>query len=409
MVADSLAKLKIAKSTGDPSLPRTTKRRGGFLKYLGLLLIAAAATYAYVSFSARSVAVRVATVSLVYPSQAIALLNATGYVAPQIKADVASKAAGRLESLEVEEGMRVVKGQILARIEDRDLVASMNQALANWEVAKTNLKKAEAELRISTLTLHRTQSLLEKRFVSPQVLDVDMANYHKAVAGVNSAQAAIGAAEAAYRGAQVAVEYTLIRAPFDGVILKKNADVGDVLSPFSPASSSKGAVVSMADMNTLEVEADVSESSLLQVKPGQPCDIQLDAMPQIHMRGVVRHIVPTVDRSKATVMVKVGFIDKDSRILPDMSAKVSFLSRALTEAEQKPVTAVQPSALVNRDGGSRVFLVQGETVKSVPVETAGPLGDLLVVGKGLKPGDQVVLEPTESLQDGTSIHLAETK
>lgn len=364
---------------------------------------------AYSKVSSKPQEVSVASISSVYPSQTLSLLNATGYVVPQIKADVASKAAGRLESLEVREGQRVVKDQVLAHIESRDLVATMNQAQANIDVAKTNLKKAEAELRIATLTMQRSQSMLDRKYVSRQDLDTHVAEYDKAIAGVNSARAAIGAAEANYRGAQLAVEYSLIRAPFDGVILKKNADVGDVISPFSPASSSKGSVVSMADLDSLEVEADVSESSLLQVKPGQACEIQLDALPDTRFRGVVRRIVPTVDRTKATVMVKVGFVDKDPRILPDMSAKVSFLRRDLAEKEHTPVTAMPVSALVNRGGHDVAFLVHGDTAKAVEVETVGKLGDLLVVGRGLKPGDQVVLSPANSLSDGTIVHIAQAK
>ena len=178
----------------------------------------------------------------------------------------------------------------------------------------------------------------------------------RAVAGVANAQAAIAVAEANARNAQVAVDYTLIRAPFDGVIVSKAANVGDMVTPFSSAVDSKGAVVNMVDMSTLEVEADVSESSLAKIKVGQPCEITLDALPDARFRGHVSRMVPTVDRAKATVVTKVRFDAIDPRILPDMSAKVSFLAQEVTAEQQKPLLAVHPDALADarwRDGAVR--------------------------------------------------------
>ncbi|HYY15576.1 MAG TPA: efflux RND transporter periplasmic adaptor subunit, partial [Gammaproteobacteria bacterium] len=216
------------------------------------------------------------------------------------------------------------------------------------------------------------------------------------------------AAQAAYGAAKTAVEYTLIRAPFAGVILSKHVDIGDVLAPFSSTVQSKGAVVSMADLDTLEVEADVSESNLLKIHLGQACEIQLDALPDQRFRSRVNRIVPTVDRTKATVLVKVRFVDRDSRILPDMSAKVAFLSRELAPDQQQPVTVVQPSALVSRRQQATVFLVRGDRVHETPVEAGEQLGDRTVIDRGLKPGDEVVLSPPEKLKDGARIKPART-
>ena len=160
-------------------------------------------------------------------------------------------------------------------------------------------------------------------------------------------------AEANARNAQVAVDYTLIRAPFDGVIVSKAANVGDMVTPFSSAADSKGAVVSMADMSTLEVEADVSESSLAKIRVGQPCEITLDALPDARFRGRISRMVPTVDRAKATVMTKVQFDAIDPRILPDMSAKVSFLTQEVTAEQQQALLAVNPDAIAARDARDR--------------------------------------------------------
>ena len=406
---DKLKQLQIdrsGKQTTTPS-PKMPRKNGWRLWPWLLVLLTCALIYWFTRDAA--VELPLARVSWVYPSQTLTLFNATGYVVPQTKADVASKATGRLEKLEVEEGMRVVKDQILARIENHDLVASMNQAQANIEVARAQLKVAEAELKESSLVLNRVQSLENKKFASRELLDNQIARHDKATAQINQGHANILAAEAAFRAAQVAVEYTLIRAPFDGIVLSKNADVGDVLAPFSPANKSKGAVVSMADMDTLAVEADVSESNLLQVNKGQPCEIQLDALPDTRLRGEVLRIVPTVDRAKATVMVKVAFLDKDARVLPDMSAKVAFLSRALSAQEQRPLLAVQAAALVEREGETRVFAVQAGRAKTLPIKVEGSVGDWRVIGPGLKPGDQVVLNPPENLGDGDKITPLEAK
>lgn len=374
-----------------------------------MLLIIAIGLLIYSKLRGAGIESEVATVSNIYPSQAITLLNATGYVVPQTKADVASKATGRLEKLDVEEGLYVKKNQIIAQLENRDLAASLNQAAANVDVAKTELMKAEAELKESTLALNRARALVLKKFVSQELYDAEVARHDKAVAAVESAKSAIAAAEAAYQGARVSLDYTYIRAPFDGIILSKNADIGDILAPFSSTMLSKGTVVSMADMNTLEVEVDVAESNLGQVHVGQPCEVQLDAFPDSRFRCSVDRIVPTVDRTKATVLVKVRFVDKDERILPDMSAKVAFLSRELAPDQRKPVFGVPPAAIIARGADQVAFVVKDGRVKEVPVETGDRIGDWVVVKKGLKAGDRVVLSPTEKIRDGAEVRIREAE
>src|SRR6185295_8907612 len=206
-----------------------------------------------------------------------------------------------------------------------------------------------------------------KGFVPQATVDTARARADRAVAAVASANASIGVAEANARNAKVAVDYTLIRAPFDGVILSKSANVGDLVTPFSSAAESKGAVVTMADMSTLEVEADVSESSLAKVKVGQPCEISLDALPDVRFRGHINRMVPTVDRAKATVMTKVRFDAIDPRVLPEMSAKVSFLSQDVTPEQQRPLTAVHPDAVISRDGRTMLFVIRDGKANEVAV------------------------------------------
>ncbi|BCS53514.1 hemolysin secretion protein D [Geobacter sp. SVR] len=357
-------------------------------------------------FSPR-VEVETAVVSQVYPSQSFSLLNASGYVVAQRKSAVAAKTTGRLVWLGVEEGSRVRGGQVIARLENEDVTANRRQAAANLVNSRAVLAQAEAELKDATLTFNRNKELLSQGVVAQADLDASEARYKRAVAGVAAGRAAIDAARAALRGADVAVDYTLIRAPFDGVVLTKDADVGDIVTPIGAAVNAKAAVVTMADMGSLQVEADVSESSLQKVRQGQPCEIQLDALPETRFSGTVHMIVPTADRSKATVLAKVRFDRLDSRILPEMSARVAFLQRQVTADEKRPRTAVNPAAVVKRDNRDCIYLIAGDRVKEVPVTVGRRIGDQVEILAGAKAGDKVALKPLERLKDGSRIKTAE--
>jgi RND family efflux transporter MFP subunit len=237
-------------------------------------------------------------------------------------------------------------------------------------------------------------------------VDTARARADKATAGVVNARAAIGSAEASARNAAVSVDYTVIRAPFDGVILSKSANVGDLVTPFSSAADSKGAVVSMADMSTLEVEADVAESSLSKITVGQPAEILLDALPDARFRGRISRIVPTVDRAKATVMTKVKFDAIDPRILPEMSAKVSFLSQEVTPEQQQPMLAVAADAIVQRDGQSVVFAMRDGLAVMVPVVTGKKMGDLTAITGSVKSGEKAIAHPPDNLTSGALVKVA---
>jgi HlyD family secretion protein len=404
MSAPDLSKLTIDR--GSKSFVPKRKRR-----WLNKWTIAAAVVVIVVAAmsmrSARAPAtVEVATVTTAYPTAAITLLNATGRVAAWRKAAVSTKATGRLEWLGVQEGTRVKEGEVIARLENLDVAASRDSMLANAAAARANLEQGEAEMRDAESSYKRAEDLYEKKFISESSLDTARARYDKAKAGISSLKASIGVAEANARQAGVQVEQTLIRAPFNGIVLTKNANVGDIITPFSSATDSKGAVVNMADMDTLEVEADVSEASISKIKEGMPAEIQLDAYTDMRLLGKVSRIVPTVDRTKATLLVKVTFVEKDARVLPDMSSKVAFLSRDPKPEERKPVTAVRPEAVVKRGDRDVVYLIEeGNVVKEVAVGKPEKLGDLVQVS-GVKAGDKVVLAPPERVRDGASIALA---
>ena len=337
--------------------------------------------------------VKVSTVIVSNPAQASAILNASGYVVAQRKAEVASKGTGKLETLNVEEGSKVKKDQVIGRLESRDVDAALSQAKADLQVEIASLGESRSNYQ-------RKKMLVDQELVAESEFDLAEAQYKRAVASVESARARV-------RAAQVQVENTYIRAPFDGTVLTKNADVGEIVAPFGSAGNSKGTVVSMADMQSLQVEADVSESNLERVEVGQPCEITLDAFPEKRYRGVVHMIVPTADRAKATVLTKVRFVDRDEQVLPEMSAKVAFLTEELTETQvkEKPKILVDPAAVVERANSKVVFVVKGDEVQEKTVKVDKMVGSAVEVLEGLAPGDQVVLTPDASMKSGTKVKI----
>jgi RND family efflux transporter MFP subunit len=399
-VAD-LSTLQIDRATPRPH----DRRRHRWLVWAIVAVIAVAAGVAWWRMP-RVASVQTVSVVTAYPSQQFVILNATGYVVAQRKAAVSSKATGRLEWLGVAEGSRVKENEVIARLDNKDVGAQLDQAAASVKVAQSNIDQAQAELWEAGESLKRNRELFAKGFISQAALDTAVAREIRARGAVAAARSSLAAAQAGRHVAQVSVDYTLIRAPFDGVVLTKNANVGDIVTPFSSAADSKGAVVTMADMTTLEVEADVSESSLAKVHVDQPAEIVLDALPDSRFRGHISRMVPTVDRAKATVMTKVKFDAIDPRILPEMSAKVSFLSQEVTAAEQKPLLAVSPDAIVQRDGRSVVFVMRDGHAVAVPVTPGVKVGDATAVAGDVKSGEKAIVKPSASLQDGALVKIA---
>ncbi len=404
MPQEDLNKLKIDKS--DKKSVLTGRKKKPFVVATIMVLLIAGLLLYYAGIIAPTTTVDVTTVSMVYPSQSVSVLNASGYIVAQRKAAVASKMTGRLTALLVEEGSIVKNGQILARMESSDVAAAKDQVAANLINARAMLKQARVERDNLQKENARYQKLIKDGYISQSEYDAINTRYLRSQEAVKAASAAAESAAAALTGAEANLDYTLIRAPFDGVVLTKNADVGDIVTPLGASSTSKAAVVTLADMGSLQVEADVSETSITRIRVGQPCDIQLDALPDKRFRGQVHAIVPTVDRAKATVLVKVRFLDLDARMLPDMSAKVSFLSRELTAGELQPRLAVNKDALVSRDGKNITYLVQDNKVRETAISIGDRLGDMQEVETGLKPGDRVVLKP-KGLRDGVKIRVAE--
>src|SRR5574338_752603 len=360
---------------------------------LGLIILLIIGYFLITSFLESTVEVKLTTVVLQKPGQTTASLTASGYVVAQRKAAIASKGTGRLIYLGVVEGDKVKKDQIIARLENTDIVAQLDEA-------KANLTLIQADLRNSENTFNRESELLNKGLSSQQIFDQAESNYKRLLASIEVAKARI-------KQYEVALENTLIRAPFDGTVLTKNAEVGEIVAPLGASTTSRGAIVTMADMKSLQVEADVSESYIERIRTGQECSIILDAYPQVSYEGFVDKIVPTADRSKATVLVKVGFKSYDSKVLPEMSAKVLFLSKQLSDSEKKepPVLVVPVSAVVNRDGRDVVFKVKDDKAVEVSVTRGRNLDSYVEIKSGLADGDKLIESVSDAIKDGIKVKI----
>jgi HlyD family secretion protein len=407
MNSPDLSKLKI--EAGLRASSTRTKRKKRFIwsataSAAGILILG---YFVWSGLLAPPIDVQAAKAELTFASRALTVLNASGYVVAERKAAVSSKATGRLESLYVEEGKFVKKGQILAKLENGDLTATLQEADAGRKVANANLKNAEAELEDATLNYNRQKLLRKSGSVSEQAFDDADARYKKAVASDGSARFAVERSKASVKVAEVNLEYSFIRAPFDGVILTKNADIGEIVAPFAASVNSKAAVVTMADMSSLMVEVDVSESSIEKVKIGQKAEIYLDAFPNERFSGTVHMIVPTADRSKATVLTKVTFDHRDSRVLPEMSAKVAFLSRPLKPDETKPFLGISAFAIYKKGYKEVVYKINGGHAHEAVVKTGRRWNDTVEILSGLKQGDLIAMDSGCMLEDGRRVRVKE--
>lgn len=403
-----LGKLRVSR---DGRLSAQTSSRKGLFSRRNLLLAGGGLLIAAWALVPGPVPVQTTQVVSAWPSQQFVMLNSTGYVVARRKAAVAPKGTGRIEWLGVSEGDFVKAGTVVARLEGIDVEAAYQAAVANTAVAVAGVSSAQNELDDAQRNLDRVNILFKRRLVSLMNLQDAKSRHARASAGRASAQASLEAAKANELHARSAVDYTVMRAPFDGVVIARAANVGDIVTSLSSAADAKGAAVVIADMSTLEVDAEVSESALAQIKAGQPCEIVLDAFPDRRYRGEVAVVVPAVNRSSATVTTKVRFLDTDPEILPDMSARVAFLSQAVDSANQQPVLAVSPEAVLETEGKAQVFKTGADGRAEAVTVSAGRLlgGVREIAGDGLKLGDSLLLAAPGALKNGARIKLAESK
>ena len=394
---DELASLRI---------DREAPRRGRWRVPLVLVVLIALAAVGWFYFGkARSVlgAVEVETVqptveSSSGPNAGTPMLTASGYLVARKQSVVSSKIQGRIASLRVEEGSVVKEGEILATLDNADVLAAIAKAKADIEYAKADLAEAQRQERLQ-------ENLWHNKVVSQDALDASKSK-------VNLAEAAIEQDKANLQVQEAYLDFTTIRAPFAGIVVKKMTEVGESVAPIPPGvniSTSSGAIVAIADMNSLEAEVDVNESNVGQLGPNQPADIQVQAIPNHTYKGVLRQVIPTADRTKATVTVKVSILDKDKYLRPEMSCNVTFLepqkkTQSADAASQRIIT-VPKDAVVTRDGKAMVFMIEAKKAQAVPILTGADLHGQVIVKQGLSGGETIVNNPPQKLKDGDVVKV----
>jgi RND family efflux transporter MFP subunit len=338
-------------------------------------------------------------------------VTANGYVVARIRAAVSAKVPGRIASLTVDGGSRVRRGQVIATLENADYAAAVSQARANLATARAQLAEAAADRDQSGRELRRTAQIHRDspELISAQEVEAAQSRLDQAAARAGAAQARIDAAAAGLRVAQATLENTYIRAPFTGTVLRKEAEIGEVVAPSVGGGLTRGAVVTMADLGSLEVEVDVNEAYIGRVRHGQRAAITLDAYPDTSFRGDVRQVVPTADRQRATVQVKVSIVDRDPRILPEMGARVDFLASdsgrtaVAGAAPGAPMFRLPAGAVREAGGRTVVWLVREGRLQAREVE-AGPVsGGFREIKRGLSGGERVVTGGVEAPTEGMRV------
>ena len=338
---------------------------------------------------------------------------ANGYVVARTKAAVSAKIPGRLAMLNVSEGSRVQKGDIIARLDNADYAAAVGQAEASLASAKATLIEAQSDRDQMQRDYVRVRDIHAQNpnLVSPQDVENADSRARQAEARFGAQSARVDAAAASLRMAQANLENTYIRAPFSGTVLRKEAEVGEVVAPSVGGGLTRGAVVTMADLATLEVEVDVNEAYIARILGGQQARITLDAYPDTAFRGTVRQVVPTADRQRATVQVKVAIVDRDPRILTEMGAKVEFLEApraapaGAPQAVERPRIMVPAAAVRSDEGRSVVWLVRDGRLQKRDVD-AGPVsGNFREIRSGLSGGEQLLVGGIETPKAGQRVKL----
>ena len=383
---------------------------GRWVKWVVLLvLLSGAGAGAWYWFTReRPIEVEVASVTERAAGTQASVLNASGYVTARRRATVSSKVTGKVIEVNVEEGMEVREGQVLARLDDSTLQAALRLYRAQLEAAKRQIPESDVRLEQARVMLQRQERLRKEGLNTPNDIDNAKAEVDSLIARIASAQEDVKVAESQIAMQQTAIDDTVIRAPFSGVALSKDAQPGEMVSPVSAGGGfTRTGISTIVDMRSLEIEVDVNESYINRVRAGQPVTAVLDAYPEWQIPANVITMVPTADRQKATVLVRIGFKQLDPRILPDMGVKVTFLREADTAAaaltSAQSVTLV-PQSAVKTDGGTTfVFLVNGQTVERRAVKIGGTDGDRVEVLAGLKGGDRVVVSPPPELAAGKLI------
>jgi RND family efflux transporter MFP subunit len=385
--------------------------RGGFLRWfaviLGILVIGAGVFFA---LQKKVPAVEVVSAHATGPGQAQAatLLNASGYVTPRRRATVAAKVTARVQEIYVDEGMRVKSGQVLAVLDQSDYKVRLNSAIADRNSTQAQLDDLQVNLKNAEVELHRTEQLKTDGISTQQALDTARTAVNSYKARIAATQQQIAAADARIAVAKQDLDNCTITAPFDGIIVSKDAQRGEMVSPISAGGGfTRTGIATLVDMNSNEIEVDVNESYIGRVYEHQPVMATLDAYPDWQIPSHVRTIIPTADRQKATVKVRISFDKLDPRILPDMGVKVAFLEEQKKNEKQdaKPAIFLPKDALHDSDGSTVVYVFNNGKAERHAVRTGGTHGDQQEIIAGLTDGEQVIVKGPADLHDGQSVTI----
>lgn len=406
---NALDSLRIERS---PEPPRSS-RQGGIYKWLivtVLVLALAAAAYALLRDNAIEVEMVTAVAASSSGGGSSAVLNASGYVVARRQATVSAKVTGKVAEVLIEEGMEVKEGQLLARLDDTTLRPQLELAERQLDAAVKNLQEVEVRLAEAERNLRRNQQLRAEKLVSEQALDASQAEVGALQARLEALKSEVKVAQSSVRVRKQELDDLLVRAPFDGVVVSKDAQPGEMVSPISAGGGfTRTGIATVVDMDSREIEVDVNEAFINRVEAGQKAEAVLDAYPDWTIPSHVINIVPTADRQKATVRVRIGFDELDSRILPDMGVKVSFLDEQEDDrgdestAPARPAVRV-PSTAIMKDGDtSFVWRIRDGAVERVAVRTGGQRNGQTEVLSGIGGGDVLVAKPVDGLAEGAPV------
>ena len=401
---DELASLRI-----DHTVRAGSSKRGVWISVLILLIVVAVAGWAW-STRVDAVPVKATVVKAETGGGAAdgAVLNASGYVTARRRATISSKVTGKVLEVFVEEGKAVHKGQVLARLDDSQVRASLVVGEAQLETAKRGFAEDEARLREAELTLARREQLVKEQVISKSELDSARAEVESLRARIEVAHQQVRVAESIVSQRRTDLADMEVRAPFDGVAISKDAQAGEMISPVSAGGGfTRTGVATIVDMTSLEIEVDVNESYINRVHAAMPVEAVLDAYPDWRIPAHVIATIPSADRQKATVKVRIGFEQLDPRILPDMGVKVSFLNErpANDGAAQRPRLLVPKSAVRSADGRSIVFVMHDDRVERRAVSLGSTIGNDTEVLSGVSGGERVVVEGPQTLKDGDKVKV----
>jgi len=382
------------------------RQRGGSRRKLWYVLAAVAVVAAVLAWRSFNSAVPVQTVTVESPTSASgAVLNASGYVVARRLATVSSKVTGRVAEVLFEEGAEVEAGQVLARLERSTVDAQLNVSASGAEAARRNLREIEVRLADARRTLERNRSLVERKLVAQSVLDSSAAEVAALSARLAAARAEVDVAVAQVGLGKQELADLEIRAPFKGVVISKDAQPGEMVSPMSAGGGfTRTGVATIVDMDSREVEVDVNESYINRVSAGQKVECVLDAYPDLKIPAHVISIVPTADRQKATVRVRIGLDQLDPRILPDMGIKVSFFEDDAQPA-LKNALLVPGNAIVKEGEASYAWVVRDGKVEKRAVKTGAATDGQVPVTDGLTDGESIVVDAPKRLRDGAAVEL----